>query len=71
MIDELIARAAGATGLNADQARAGLAAALSLIKKHGDEGQTGELFNAVPGSEDLSTEGDAMTRRSRAGSSAG
>ena len=67
MIDELIERAAGATGLNTDQARAGLAAALSLIKKHGDEGQTGELFNAVPGSEGLSTEGDAMTEQKSGG----
>ncbi len=67
MIDELIGRAAGATGLNPDQARAGLAAALSLINKHGDDGKTGALFNAIPGSQDLAQEGDAMTAQKSGG----
>ena len=67
MIDELIQRASTATGLSADQARAGLAAALSLINKHGDDAKTGELFNAVPGSEGLAHEGDAMTAQKSGG----
>ena len=67
MIDELIGRAAGATGLSPEQARAGLAAALSLINKHGDAAKTGELFDAVPGSQDLAREGDAMTAQKSGG----
>ena len=61
MIDELVQRAAGSTGLSPEQARLGLSAALSLIHKHGDPAKTGELFAAVPGSEGLAQEGDAMT----------
>ena len=67
MIDELISRAAAATGLSPDQARSGLSAALSLINKHGDPGKTGELFGAVPGSEALAAEGDAMTAQKSGG----
>lgn len=67
MIEELISRAASATGLQPDQARAGLAAALSLIHKHGDAAKTGELFGAVPGTEGLAHEGDAMTARKSGG----
>ncbi len=67
MIDELIARAASATGLAPEQARSGLSAALSLINKHGDPGKTGELFGAVPGSESLAHEGDTMTAQKSGG----
>ena len=67
MIDELIARASTAKGLSADQARAGLSAALSLIHKHGDAAKTGELFSAVPGSQGLAQEGDAMTAQKAGG----
>jgi hypothetical protein len=61
MIDELVQRAAAATGLSPDQARMGLSAAMSLIQKHGDDGKVGELFNAIPGSQGLADEGAAMT----------
>ncbi len=67
MIDELIGRAAGATGLKPDQARAGLSAALSLINKHGDAAQTSELFGAIPGSQGLAEEGNAMTAQKSGG----
>ena len=67
MIDELISRAAGATGLSPEQARAGLSAALSLINKHGDATKTGELFEAIPGTQGLAQEGDAMTAQKPGG----
>ena len=67
MIEDLIARAASATGLQPEQARAGLSAALSLINKHGDAGQTNELFGAIPGSQTLAEEGDGMTAQKSGG----
>ena len=67
MIEDLIARAASATGLSPEQARSGLSAALSLINKHGDPAKTGELFTSVPGAETLAQEGDAMTAQKSGG----
>jgi hypothetical protein len=67
MIDDLIARAAAATGLSPEQARTGLSAALSLIHKHGDAAKTGELFGAIPGAQGLAQEGDAMTAQKTGG----
>jgi len=67
MIDELIARSAAATGLDAAQARTGLSAALSLIRKHGDQGQVDELFEKIPGAGTLAEEGAAMTAQKSGG----
>lgn len=61
MIDELVQRAAGATGLTQDQTRMGLSAAMSLIQKHGEPGKVERLFGAIPGSQDLAAQGSAMT----------
>jgi hypothetical protein len=67
MIDELVQRAAAATGLSPDQARMGLSAAMSLIQKHGDDDKVGALFNAIPGSQDLAGQGEAMTQQKSGG----
>ncbi len=67
MIEELIDRSATATGLNADQARVGLSAALSLINKHGDQAQVAELFRRIPGAGPLAEEGAAMTAQKSGG----
>ena len=67
MIDELIQRAATATGLSTDQSRLGLSAALSLIQKHGQADKVSELFEHVPGSAALAEEGGAMTAQKSGG----
>lgn len=67
MIDELIQRAATATGLSAEQTRLGLSAALSLIQKHGQPDKVSDLFAKVPGSEALAVEGGAMTAQKSGG----
>ena len=67
MIDELIARSAAATGLNANQARTGLSAALSLIQKHGEPAKVDELFEKIPGTQGLAEEGAAMTAQKSGG----
>ena len=67
MIDELIQRAAAATGLSTEQSRLGLSAALSLIQKHGQSEKVGELFEKVPGSAALADEGGAMTAQKSGG----
>ena len=61
MIDELVQRAAKATGLSLAQTRMGLSAAMSLIHKHGQPDQVARLFEAIPGSQALAGEGSAMT----------
>jgi hypothetical protein len=67
MIDELVKRAADATGLSADQARTALAAALSLIEKHAESGRVSELFEKVEGARDLAAEGAQMTQQKSGG----
>ncbi len=67
MIDELVTRAASATGLSVDQTRLGLSAALSLIQKHGESDRVTALFDAIPGAADLATEGGAMTAQKSGG----
>lgn len=61
MIDELVQRAAGATGLTPNQTRMGLSAAMSLIHKHGEPAKVDRLFSAIPGSRELADQGSAMT----------
>jgi hypothetical protein len=67
MIDELVKKAAEATGLGPDQARVALAAALSLIEKHADAEKVAELFKAVGGAEALAAEGSQMTQNKSGG----
>jgi len=67
MIEELVERAAARTGLNQDQARTALSAALHLIQKHGEPGKVGELMSAVPGSQELATEGGALAENKSGG----
>lgn len=67
MIDELVQAAATRTSLNLDQARLGLAAALSLIQKHGEPAKVSELLGAVPGSSELAVEGDALASQKSGG----
>ena len=67
MIDELVQRAAGSTGLSPEQARLGLSAALSLIQKHGEPDKVGGLFQAIPGAEGLAQDGAAMTEQKSGG----
>ena len=65
MIDELVKKAAEATGLGPDQARVALAAALSLIEN--DAEKVAELFKAVGGAEALAAEGSQMTQNKSGG----
>jgi hypothetical protein len=67
MIDELVQRAASATGLMPEQARLGLAAALSLIQKHGEAVKVTDLFEKIPGASALADEGAAMTAQKSSG----
>ena len=67
MIEDLVQRAAEATGLSGQQARLGLSAAMSLIQKHGEAGKVAELFSAIPGSEALAQEGAALTQQKSGG----
>jgi hypothetical protein len=61
MIEQLVSEAAKRTGLTADQARATLAGALALIRKHADPARAAELFKSVPGSDALAEAGsDAL-----------
>jgi hypothetical protein len=57
MIDDLIAKAAAATRLDAAQARTALAGALALIDRHGDRTKVASLYSAVPGAQALAGEG--------------
>ena len=67
MIEDLVQRAAEATGLSGQQARLGLSAAMSLIQKHGEPGKVAQLFSAIPGSEGLAEEGAALTQQKSGG----
>jgi hypothetical protein len=60
MIEELVQQAAAKAGLSEDQARTGLSAAMHLIQKHGEPGKVDELMQAIPGAQDLATEGAGL-----------
>jgi hypothetical protein len=67
MIEELVETAATRTGLNVDQARTGLSAALALMQKHGDAAKVGALLDAIPGSAALAAQGSALTQQKSGG----
>ena len=60
MIEELIETTADHSGLSDEQARLGLAGALTLIQKHADPQKVEELMNAIPGSRELAEEGSGL-----------
>jgi hypothetical protein len=62
VIDRLITDAAGAAGLEPDQARAALAGALGLLEKHADPQRMARLYAQVPGAEALATSDEARAR---------
>lgn len=67
MIEELVETAAGRTGLNLDQARTALSAALALMQKHGETAKVGALLDAIPGAAALATQGTALTQQKSGG----
>ena len=71
MIETLIQRAADRTGLTTQQAHVGLSAALFLIEKHADPLKVRELFDAVPGAQDLAAAGAALSQNKSGGLIAG
>ena len=71
MITTLVQRAADRTGLNADQAQFGLAAALFLIEKHADPAKVEDLFNSVAGARELAAEGASLGQNKSGGLIAG
>ena len=67
MIEELVETASARTGLNVDQARTGLSAALALMQKHGDATKVSALLDAIPGSASLAAQGSALTQQKSGG----
>jgi Flp pilus assembly CpaF family ATPase len=61
MIEELVGQAATHAGLNEDQARTALSAALHLIRKHADSAMVETLFREISGSSELADAGAALT----------
>ena len=61
-IDNLIARAARASGLDAGPARAALVGALGLLEKHADPGLRDALYAAIPGAKTLARSPEAKPK---------
>src|SRR5690242_4661129 len=67
MIEDLIQKCAAAAGMTPDKARETLAAALGLMKTHADPAKLAELFQAVPGADNLAVQGQAMAPKKGGG----
>ena len=53
MIDDLLKLVIGQLGFDDTKARGGVGVIFALIKKFGEGGALADLFNAIPGAEDL------------------
>lgn len=61
MIEELVREAAAHAGLSEAQSTSALSGALYLIEKHGDPAKVREMFEAIPGSAEMASNGAALT----------
>lgn len=56
MIDQLISQIVSKVGIPEGMAKQGVGVVLGMLKKDGDQGAVGELFNKIPGAEQLAAE---------------